>query len=396
MPPKRILVADDSQVITHMISEYFGDKGYIVNTAASGNEALEIASRQKPSLLICDVMMPGVDGYEVVRQLREKPATAKMPIILLTTRGGVADRISGLQAGADDYVVKPFDLRELELRVQALLERATEPQEEHEARIITPFSLKGGSGVTTLAVNLGVSLAQMWTCKVAVVDMGLHNAQVPLFLDLMPRYTLTELTREQPAHIDSELLLNDYLIHHESQIHVLAGPKTPGEAVEIPPEMVDAFLPVLKKNFDYVIVDTSHDFSPPMVTALEYSDLVIVMLAPDLACTKAASDALNVLEEIGYPENQTVLILNRLYGQKGLALEDIQEAVGKRVVARFPFDDRHAIKALNRGKPLVIDAPNAPLTEAIEDFAYKLSRRSMEPQREGKPSSLLAKIKKRL
>ena len=122
-----LLVADDSPSVRTLLRDYFEGQGYVVLTAADGSEALATAREVQPDLVLLDVMMPGIDGFEVVRQLRRDGET---PVILLTARVAEMDRVVGLELGADDYVTKPFSLHELAARVRAVLRRARrEPAE---------------------------------------------------------------------------------------------------------------------------------------------------------------------------------------------------------------------------------------------------------------------------
>lgn len=114
---------DDEPETVELVEFNLAQAGYDVATARDGAEALESARRLQPQLIILDVMMPEMDGMEVCRLLRRDPATSAIPIIMLTAKASEADRILGLELGADDYVVKPFSPRELVLRTQKLLER---------------------------------------------------------------------------------------------------------------------------------------------------------------------------------------------------------------------------------------------------------------------------------
>jgi two-component system response regulator RpaA len=118
----RILAIDDEKDIRDLIKQ--GLVGHVVTTAPDGPKGLEEALRSPPDLVLLDVTMPEMTGFEVCRRLRTTPSLAAIPVIFLTARGALADRLEGFDAGADDYVVKPFDLRELEVRVQAVLRRA--------------------------------------------------------------------------------------------------------------------------------------------------------------------------------------------------------------------------------------------------------------------------------
>jgi len=125
--PSTILVADDEKHIVQLIKLYLTNEGYQVETAADGQEALDKARRLRPDLVVLDLMMPRVDGWEVCRRLRKE---SNVPVIMLTARTEDVDKIVGLELGADDYVTKPFNPRELVARVKAVLRRTqaqTEP-----------------------------------------------------------------------------------------------------------------------------------------------------------------------------------------------------------------------------------------------------------------------------
>lgn len=123
---KKILVVDDEQDIVDLISYNLSKEGYTVSTASNGTEALEIATAQKPDLVILDVMMPGMDGFEVCRSLRQNPTTTSTAIMFLTAKSGEIDQILGLELGADDYIQKPISPRVLIARVKTILRRGIE------------------------------------------------------------------------------------------------------------------------------------------------------------------------------------------------------------------------------------------------------------------------------
>ena len=126
-PRGSLLVVDDEPTITEVLSRYLERAGYETRVAADGPQALELAGERRPDLVILDLMLPGLDGLEVMRRLRaldEGSVRPRVPIILLTARGEESDRVVGLRLGADDYVVKPFSPNELVARVDAVLRRA--------------------------------------------------------------------------------------------------------------------------------------------------------------------------------------------------------------------------------------------------------------------------------
>ena len=124
MSKGRILVVEDDFDISNLLRIYFDSQGYEVIVAPKGNDALELCRRNLPSVIVLDIQLPDIDGYEVCRRLRGNLRTSHIPILFLTQRDERSDKIAGLELGADDYITKPFDIEELKLRVQNAIKRA--------------------------------------------------------------------------------------------------------------------------------------------------------------------------------------------------------------------------------------------------------------------------------
>ncbi len=118
MDKRRILVVDDSALVAEAVKSKLEASNYDVSLAYSGEEALDKVKEATPDLMILDVYMPGIDGFEVCRRLREDPDTHSLPIVMLSSRGNIKEKLAGFRAGADDYLVKEFDLLDLPYRVK--------------------------------------------------------------------------------------------------------------------------------------------------------------------------------------------------------------------------------------------------------------------------------------
>lgn len=142
VPVAYILLADDEPDLVWAVRHHLSGEGHEVVTAYDGVEALALARRRHPDLVILDILMPRLDGLQVCLELRRNPGLAAVPILFLTAKGAVEDRLKGLNSGADDYLAKPFDVRELQSRVKALLRRSRPAPETHyETLRIGPLTL---------------------------------------------------------------------------------------------------------------------------------------------------------------------------------------------------------------------------------------------------------------
>jgi two-component system phosphate regulon response regulator PhoB len=151
--PARILVVEDERDIAALVAYHLTKEGYRVRTTEGGQEALEAVAAEKPDLMILDLMLPGFSGYEVLHELRRRPEMRDVPVVVLTARRDEADRVKGLELGADDYVTKPFSPRELVLRVSAVLRRAQAPAVTPGGRALHAGAIAVDLGATRVAVD---------------------------------------------------------------------------------------------------------------------------------------------------------------------------------------------------------------------------------------------------
>jgi DNA-binding response OmpR family regulator len=135
MPKERILIVEDEKNIAKLIRYNLEKDGYDCYSVKSGEDAIDLLEKQPIDLIILDIMLPGVDGFEVCRKIKWSEKLKAIPIIMVTAKGEEVDRVVGLELGADDYVVKPFSPRELSLRVKAILKRQGRPNEKEVIRI---------------------------------------------------------------------------------------------------------------------------------------------------------------------------------------------------------------------------------------------------------------------
>ena len=395
----RILVVDDSPINLKLITASLTPLGYEVVTANNGREALERIDAVQPDLIILDVMMPELNGYEVCQRLRRKPTMAQRPIMMLTAQDSLEERINGLEAGADDYMCKPFQAAELQARVKALLRRVTPTNLEpvatgRQGKVIATFSLRGGIGVSTLAANLAVGLAQLWGQPTALVDLALTNGQSALMLNLALRNSWADLGQADAQEIEAALV-EQVLLTHASGVRVLATPSRPEQSELITAEKVARVLALLKEQFEYIVLDLPHDFSETTLAGLDTADQIIAVLAPELASVRAMSSALDVFTHLDYPRERITLLLNATFERGALARKDIETALKQAIGLMVPFAPEAVIGAINRGVPPVVDLATKPIGVALEDCAFFVSKEQDRKERPAKPSEAWQRMAQR-
>ena len=171
---QKILVADDEASIRRILETRLKMVGYDVVTAEDGEEAVDVYNKTMPDLVILDVMMPKMDGYGVTREIRR---TSDVPIIILTALGDVSERITGLELGADDYVIKPFSPKELEARVKAVLRRTTTKE------ISVPSGKTAKNVITTGSIKIDTARRQVYRKNERIRLTGMEFSLLELLVD---------------------------------------------------------------------------------------------------------------------------------------------------------------------------------------------------------------------
>jgi pilus assembly protein CpaE len=385
----KVLLVDDDEMLRQMMSALLSRHGFNVLVAESGIKALESLKTILPDIILMDVMMPEMDGFTACRKIRADTSIGYIPIIMLTALDSVENKVKGFEAGADDYIAKPCDTLELVARINALLRRSEtvdQPAPSKEpAQTIAVFSLRGGSGVSTISANLAVGLAELWNVPVALVDMVSYVGQSALFLNQSLHNTWAELGKMKVEEIDEEVVLKA-LLSHKSLVRTLAAPPRPEQSELLTPALTGRVLDILQDNFPYIILDMPHDLSERSLVGLDRSNIILIIVQPEIASVRAASIALETFETLAYKDKKTYIILNWTFPRKGLAIKDIENLLKSKIDLILPYAADDFIPALNFGKPPVLENPEGPLGIIFEDIAMALSKESQRLLRPENPT----------
>jgi pilus assembly protein CpaE len=397
----RILCIDDEPLNHELVRRALEPLGCRLDFAEDGTSGISMARALKPDLIITDVMMPGINGYEVTRLLRRESDFAVTPILILTVQSGLQDKLKAFESGADDFLSKPFEGPELAARVTALLRRldaarAARPEvpAEEEATMIVVHSLRGGTGCSTLAVNLSVGLASLWPNSTILVDLVMTAGQVALMLNAPLRRTWADLARFEPGALDQDLLMS-VTNRHDSGLAFIPAATFPTESQLMSGELLASALSMLKRQYEYVVADLPHDFSDVAVRALDLADLVLMVATPDMASVRAVIAARDTYVKLGYPEQKIKLILNATFPRLGLPRDKIESALSMSAFATIPYVQDTFIEALNYGRPPVYHKPLEPISALLEDLAFFLSKDARKKTKPELPTEAWLRVYKR-
>jgi len=372
----QILIVEDSEITLYKLKAILLRLGYEVTAHNRPQNALDwlASSHKTPDLVISDVMMPGMDGYTFVKTIRANPQTSKVPVIMLTSQTDLKDKVAGLEAGADDFISKTVSPDELELRVKALLSRNLEKSSisQSSSKVFSVFSLRGGVGTTSIAVNLAVAIAQLLEIKTCLWDMALSGGQCALMLNLKPKNTLASLA-DWPEGSIEEGLLGSMILDHASGISLLPSPQFFEEGDLVTRATVELVWSPLQLLSPFIIVDAGNHFTDPVISVLERSDAIIVPLAPELASVNAAYQALRLFEKMGIDRHKVLPVVNETFPKSSLTAAKIAEGLKKEIFAEIPLDSVNMVRAINQGTPYMTLAPRSSTSAAFTKMAQRLT-----------------------
>lgn len=372
---EKILVVDDDPNALRLIGYALQRQGYEIVVAQNGQEALTKAQSEGPDLIILDIMMPSLDGYEVLRRLRASPATERVPVILFTAKSQVDDKISGFEAGADDYLTKPVTPAELIARVKALLMRAsfTAPAAA-QAKVIGFLGVKGGVGTTSLALNVAVALAQQ-DKRVILVECQPYTGTAARQMGLRPRTTLASLGRVEVRAIDKASVEACATKHH-SGVRVIPAPLEPkADTQPITPAHAQTLTKHLDGLADIVVLDLGNQLNPTVRQLLARCDLVIYVTEADETALELTQTMLQGGEEVGVRASAltSVVVVNRVRMAVALTKSDVEEMLGQELLAFIPPAPELFRQGAREGRPAILVQPEGVHADMLRQLASKLA-----------------------
>lgn len=382
---KRILIVDDDLETVKLIGLMLQRRGYEVISAYAGDQALAAAEAEKPDLVILDVMMPDMDGYEVCHQLRSNPNTAFVPVIMFTAKALVGDKVAGFQAGADDYLTKPIHPSDLVSRVEAMLQRAeqtaADPQRMPRARIIGVLGAKGGVGASTLAVNLAAATAQAYGGgsgqnehgQVGIVDVRPGLGTVSLLLGEGPEGSWGALMARSADSLDPDTIEAQTLTHASGLRYLPTSLQPDEKRPTLSPHHVDVVVNHLAAGVDYLFLDLGSILDEATSHAMAFCDAVVVVVEPEILCLKLAKALLGRIRTLDSgPGDVHFVLVQRHENDATYTHEEVEELLGEKLIGVIESAPVNARQAVEQGQPLVNLYPGSEIAGQFRELSRKL------------------------
>jgi CheY-like chemotaxis protein/MinD-like ATPase involved in chromosome partitioning or flagellar assembly len=386
---EKILIIDDDLDTLRLVGLMLQRQGYQISAATNGQQGLEKAFEEDPDLILLDVMMPDMDGYEVTRRLRQNPSTLETPILMFTAKTQLDDKVIGYEVGANDYLTKPTHPSELQARVKTLLSRRGDrrppviaAREENQGYLIGVLGARGGLGTTTMAVNLGAGLQSRTRGDVIVaemlpgqgalaLDVGVENSRG--LVDLLGLSKLSDITREK---------VREVLVSHPSGLKLLLASDRPRDMHLINQTAnYEHLVKRLAGLARFVVLDLGLGIQPFAEKILPQCDEILIVLEGNpntIIHTKALIDDIAALGVS--KKNIRVVLNNRVRSDTQLPSSQVQAKLEHEILSTLTPAPELFVQATRMQTPAILCQPDSLTARQITKLVDFITEREALPR----------------
>lgn len=329
---EKILIIDDDLDTLRLVGLMLQKQGYQIAVANNGEQGLLKVSEESPDLILLDIMMPDMDGYEVARRLRKKPETAGIPILMFTAKSQLDDKVTGFESGADDYLTKPTHPTELQAHVKALLSRSVKAGIEEatlldqRAFTVGIISARGGLGVSSVSLNLGSSLNAKKSKETIVVELKSGTGTIGRDLGFTDFSNLTHLLKNVPKEI-TQKQVEESLLEHDSGLQLSLASEQPKDMeLNSAIRQYETVFSHLRSLTRFLIVDFGTGLPLLSQSLLPQCNKIIVIVEAVTNSIAHTKILLENLVELGIKKEQIIVVLNnRMRSDMLLSLSQVQD-----------------------------------------------------------------------
>jgi CheY-like chemotaxis protein/MinD-like ATPase involved in chromosome partitioning or flagellar assembly len=372
----RIAVIDDEAPNRAYLEALLGGAGFSVQLAAGGDEGVALVEKERPDIVLLDLMMPGVDGFTVCERIRKGPAGPETQIVVLSALDGLDGKVRALELGADDYLVKPIESRELLTRIKVMLERADRLRQQGSqarGRLIAVAGAKGGIGTSTVAMNLAAmqgagkppEMVLLADLAVPVGTLGsMLNIEVP------DRWAWGEVLEDGAASIHR---LASYLMRNpQVPLRLLPGVRRGSPYRDVRGDAVNSFATSLRGLGETIVVDLGNQPSPFAPPLLREADVILIVVEPEVICQELTAQFLDRLRETGILSHRIRLVISNPHGSLQLSRTEVAAALKMEVAAMILYQRDEFSAASKRRLPIVTQQPQGQAAAQFKDLVQAL------------------------
>ncbi|MBI1794220.1 MAG: response regulator [Chloroflexi bacterium] len=384
--PEKILIVDDDVDTLRLVGLMLQRQGYLITAASSGEQGLAKAFEEKPDIILLDVMMPDMDGYEVSRRLRKNPATKSTPILMFTAKTQLDDKVTGFESGADDYLTKPTHPTELQAHIRALLSRIapktaeemdTASREQH-GWVIGMLSARGGLGVSTLASNLAGALFTRTHAEVILAELTPGQGTLGMDLGAPSQSGLNDLLSGTTAEITREKV-SSLLVSHSSGLKLLLASENPRDVhLTSKVDQYEIIVSRLSTLARFVVLDLGSGlpaFAQKILPLCSEQIVVIEGALNTIARTKLLIDE---IANLGIDRMRINVVLNnRMRSESQIGWTDVQQNLGHSIAATITPAPEMMSASVRIHMPAVFSQP----TNVTSQQLFKIADQTLEREK---------------
>jgi pilus assembly protein CpaE len=368
------------QIVTALDAE---DKFEFMGSTMPSDRLIREIRSAEPNIILVDQISSETSMMDMIDSLVSQFPGMAIVAILPDDDPMRAQQV--MLAGARAFIVQPFTQANLLSTLRRVQELEARRQLHHQSgvkskegdtvlplKMITVFSPRGGVGCTTLASNLAMAIFEETDQKVLLLEGKQYFGHLAVMLNIRSQSNLADLV----PHVSSldENLVKEVIVEHASGIHILLGPTNFQVAQGVRPEDLYPILKAVERLYDYIVIDAGSNLSENAVTIMDTTDRILIVTTPDMASLHDASQLLQITQSLAYPQDKTLVVLNKSDMVGGIKSKHIETALHQEIFSRIPFDGPNAQRSVNRGIPMILRYPRSPATKAIQDMARKLIR----------------------
>jgi CheY-like chemotaxis protein len=369
-----ILIIDDDIDTLKLVGIMLERKGFRILASTTGEKGLNLAQKEIPDLVLLDVMIPDISGYEIARSIRSNPNTESIPIIMFTARSQVDDKVEGLEAGADAYITKPARPRELFAQVNSILKRSPHrgggpgSGAPKKGTMIGVISAKGGLGISTLATNLAIEIHKKSGKTVLLSDFRPGQGTIGMDLDVQNTSGMIKLLEEEG---DLSTLLPDAMLDHKTGIKTLLSSYQPADSKYLKyDDQFNEIALAIQTQAEYILIDLGPSLTPISTAVLPECDKILICLEPSPGNITQTRIMIQDLINSGIGEGRFITVLiNRQRSGVQLSWEQAENQLEREIDQIFTPVPELAYQSAVTKTPMILRTVDNLTADQFRDLA---------------------------